>query len=273
MIMDDKELIESTTGEIINIEELFCITTKPNKPILLFLKNKIGVWHVLPKYSQLLKLKEYAYQKTIEGIIPKILFICEKGYVLEYLIGDPVNYSTKNIIQIAKLHSEFNNIRNSKTENHFNDFFIDKAKFLRNKALLSNSLYKKISKVRFLEKSYLLHGDFSLSNIIRSNSSYYVIDLEHINLGPLCFDLIRPLIRICKTYNERILYLENHRLGRKISDDSLKKGMIAFYILQAYNRYYINNEKTAMKSIQHLKNLIEIYNEDNFLKLIVRMNL
>ena len=67
-------------------------------------------------------------------------------------------------------------------------------------------------------KISLIHEDYDVNNLIKTNDGFFSIDNEFVNIYLSGFDLTRPLMDLCVTEERRKLYLEGYK---SIEDSSL----------------------------------------------------
>ena len=204
IIIDDKKLLDLIKIETLEQEKLglsgclvYRVKTRENQDAILKVQNIKGNDTIKEEYDVL----KYLKGKMSVANVYYYNFYENKEYLLrEYIDGEPL-YKSKGFgyklgQELKKIHEHYNE------KCQFQKFSVNNL--LKNAMEKIDILYqlrgeyfKDFSKndlINFLKENKpnndaLIHGDFSLTNILVNNGKYYYIDLGNVSISTKYFDI------------------------------------------------------------------------------------
>lgn len=244
-------------GEIINHKILDTDWVERTRQSPLWFTTPFGkfVYHPLDKTSNLKHYLSKLNKKNDPVIISSpIVAILDEGFVTSFVEGEILTtLSVKDIPSIAQLQATFHQVED------YNLYLWYKKLDMVSLYLLQHNLIaqKEIPKIQF-SRYGLIHGDYSLKNIVKTIYGLVTIDLEHVVEGPIAFDLARPLLRICSNKLEQQIYLYNYFQGRsQLSQEELDIGRATFYLIQIYDRHRFGYPAEAGISLEQFRKVFK----------------
>lgn len=249
-----KEL-EELFGSLTGTEKMtFSWSEKHNREkIVLVFENKKLVLHTANDLSAIKRNLSSMSLLASRELVPEIYLLDDKFFATNYIKGKIIfSKDDASIEDIANLQRQIHHQVTS-AESHWNEYFNQVLYSLKKEGVPSVINLPELSYSRFA----LTHGDFGLGNLVETEGGLCAIDLEHFKEGPVVFDVIRPLLRICSDKEEESQYLTNYGNGKNIfSKEEITSGKIAFYVIQTYNRINKGFIEEAKISILNLKTII-----------------
>lgn len=204
IIIDDKKLLNLIKIETLQQEKLglsgclvYRVKTKENQDAILKVQNIKGNDTLKEEYDVLKYLKD---KMSVANVYYYNLYENKEYLLREYIDGEPL-YKSKGFgyklgQELKKIHEHYNE------ECQFKKFSVSN---LLNNAIekidivyqLRGEYFKDFSKedlIDFLKENKpnddaLIHGDFSLTNILVNNGKYYYIDLGNVSISTKYFDI------------------------------------------------------------------------------------
>jgi thiamine kinase-like enzyme len=154
---------------------------------------------------------------------PRILYSNQNIIFTEWLEGEILSYreiTNEEINQIAILQSNIHKIYFELDRRKFISDLMSRFKTQLNYLEIHNVFPKDSIKIlkEFYEtlfpddiKISLIHEDYDVNNLIKTNDGFFCIDNEFVNIYLSGFDLTRPLMDLCVTEERRKLYLQGYK--------------------------------------------------------------
>ena len=204
IIIDDKKLLDLIKIETLQQEKLglsgclvYRVKTRENKDAILKVQNIKGNDTLKEEYDVLKYLKG---KMSVANVYYYNLYENKEYLLREYIYGEPL-YKSKGFgyklgQELKKIHEHYNE------KCQFQKFSVNNL--LKNAMEKIDILYqlrgeyfKDFSKndlINFLKENKpnndaLIHGDFSLTNILVNNGKYYYIDLGNVSISTKYFDI------------------------------------------------------------------------------------
>jgi hypothetical protein len=244
--------LEELFGSLIRKEKItFSWSDEHNreKTILVFEDKKI-VLHTVNDLSGIKRNLSHMSPLASKGLIPEIYILDNNSFATNYVEGRIISSkSDASIDEIANLQRQIHHQVPS-AESFWNEYFNQVLYSLKREGVP----YIENLPELYYSSFALTHGDFGLGNLVEAEKGLCAIDLEHFREGPVVFDVIRPLLKICSGENEENRYLTTYGKGSNIfSREEINSGKIAFYVMQIYNRINKGFVEEAKSSISNLK--------------------
>lgn len=204
IIINDKKLLNLIKIETIQQEKLglsgclvYRVKTKENQNAILKVQNIKGNDNLKEEYDVLKYLKD----KMRVAKVYYYNFYKNKEYLLrEYIDGEPL-YKSKKFgyqlgLELKKIHKHYSEkcqLKKFSVDNLLKNA-MEKIDIIYQ---LRGEYFKDFSKedlIKFLKENKpnddsLIHGDFSLTNILNNNKKYYYIDLGNVSISTKYFDI------------------------------------------------------------------------------------
>jgi len=226
-----------------------------HSPLLFTTADGTFVYRPADRTSNITRYKQKLDEKNRSRIISSpIIKILEGGFVTTFVDGKTLDtLPTIKISAVAQLQATFHQV-----DNYDLDCWDEKIDRVRT-YLLQHQLVKKNKLPTTQFSAYgLIHGDYSLSNIVKTKQRLVTIDLEHVLEGPIAFDLARPLLRVCRNEAEQATYIDQYFQERThLSQEELRFGRSVFFLVQAYNRHRWGYPKEAQKSLEQFREVFK----------------
>jgi thiamine kinase-like enzyme len=222
------------------------------KTVLVFEDKKV-VLHIAHDLSAIERNLSYMGLLASKELIPEIYLLDNNSFATNYIEGKIISSKDDASIEdIANLQRQIHHQVPS-AESFWNEYFNQVLYSLKREGVSSIENLPEL----YYSSFALTHGDFGLGNLVEAEKDLYAIDLEHFREGPVVFDVIRPLLRICSDKDEENRYLTTYGKGSNIfSREEINSGKIAFYVMQIYNRINKGFVEEAKSSISNLKKIM-----------------
>ncbi len=204
IIVDDEKLLNLIQIETLQQEKLglsgclvYRVKTKENQDAILKVQNVKGNDTLKEEYDVLKYLKD---KMSVANVYYYNLYENKEYLLREYIEGEPLYKSNKFGYQLGQELKKIHEHYNEKCQ--FKKFAVNN---LLNNAIekintvyqLRGEYFKDFSKndlINFLQGNKpnddaLIHGDFSLTNILVNNQKYYYIDLGNVSISTKYFDI------------------------------------------------------------------------------------
>ena len=204
IIIDDKKLLNLIKVETLQQEKLglsgclvYHVKTKENQDAILKVQNIKGNDNLKEEYDVLKFLKD---KMNVANVYYYNLYENKEYLLREYIEGEPLYESKKFGYKLGQELKKIHDHYNEKCQ--FKKFSVNTL--LKNAVekidivyQLRGDYFKDFSKndlINFLEENKpdnnaLIHGDFSLTNILVNNGKYYYIDLGNVSISTKYFDI------------------------------------------------------------------------------------
>lgn len=199
-----------------------------------------------PQKFQYLK-KELDDRRKIGLNIPQVIAIGNNAVLFEYLSGVQMKppFSDAEVNNIAHTHRLFvgekiNSQPFYRTIEKIKNYIDTIRLYLGEK---TETLVKLFEDTSLEDVLFFTHGDWGCVNLLKDSNAIKIIDLEQIDYNPQEYDLFRPLIRICKSEDQRRIYLSHFQ---QISEKKLIAAALRFYTFKLILRHkygFINDAK------------------------------
>ena len=229
IIIDDKKLLNLIKIETLQQEKLglsgclvYRVKTKENQDAILKVQNIKGNDTLKEEYDVLKYLND---KMSVANVYYYNLYENKEYLLREYIDGEPL-YKSKGFgyklgQELKKIHEHYNE------ECQFKKFSVSN---LLNNAIekidivyqLRGEYFKDFSKedlIDFLKENKpnddaLIHGDFSLTNILVNNGKYYYIDLGNVSISTKYFDIyiLKKSLKINHLEEEWIEFLRGYNI-------------------------------------------------------------
>ncbi len=224
-------------------------------PLLFTTANGTFIYHPTDRTSNITQYKQRLDEKNRSRIISSpIVGILERGFVTTFIDGEVLEtLPTLDIFAVAQLQAAFHQV-----DNYNLDGWAEKLDRVYT-YLLQHQLVRKNELPTPQFSTYgLIHGDYSLSNIVKTKQRLVAIDLEHVLDGPVAFDLARPLLRVCRNGTEQATYLDQYFQGKShLSQEELRFGRGIFFLIQAYDRHRWGHPREAKTSLRQFREVFK----------------
>jgi len=163
------------------------------------LKGHSGATVSLYKDKQVYKVVKNNYSKAIESVdilnslpfdTPEIIEVTDNKIVMEYIQGqDMASYlESATINDINKLITFIEDYFNCCLENSYQYNFYNEINNKTKSLIKHVDLTLKVNSLCTLKPKSLIHGDFTLENIMFANNKFYLIDANPTDLNSIHFD-------------------------------------------------------------------------------------
>lgn len=270
MIDQVKRLIERHFNEIpLSITEVTQGSWEKNRgSFLVELKEKRVKVIILPTESRIKEIVEFC--KILKELTPKILHSDKNYMITEWLAGTvfPEEDLPKTIIQEvaefqARLHKQMVSYNDSEIIEDTKRQIQDTLNFvLENNKILPDefNFLQNYFEMNFPESPEisLIHGDFNIDNLIKTNYDWKSIDNERLHISLTGMDLDKPLKNICQTEENKKIYLDAYDKIKPIK--FYKKDEIFYRLLFYLHRLRLmikyKKDDRILKEQKRLRNVI-----------------
>ena len=229
IIIDDKKLLSLIKVETLQQEKLglsgclvYHVKTKENQDAILKVQNIKGNDTLKEEYDVLKYLND---KMSVANVYYYNLYENKEYLLREYIDGEPLyklkGFGYKLGQELRKIHAHYNEkcqFKKFSVSNLLNNA-IEKIDIVYQ---LRGEYFKDFSKedlIDFLKENKpnddaLIHGDFSLTNILVNNEKYYYIDLGNVSISTKYFDIyiLKKSLKINHLEEEWIEFLRGYNI-------------------------------------------------------------
>lgn len=240
IIIDDDKLLNLINEKTLKQEKLglsgclvYYVKTKNNDDAILKIQNIKGNDNLKEEYDVLKYLKD---KMSVANVYYYSIHNGKEYLLREYILGEPLykykDFGYKLGVELKKIHSKYDKKCQFKkfSVNNLLKNAIDKIDVIYQFRSEYFKNYSKQDLIQFLKENKpnddsLIHGDFSLTNILNNNEKYFYIDLGNVSISTKYFDIyvLKKSLKINNLEDEWNQFLKGYNI--KDFDDIYMKWM------------------------------------------------